>query len=256
MKVLALIPARLASTRFPNKPLAQILEKSMLQHIVERVQLCKEIDQVAVATCDQEIIDHVQSLGHQAIMTSNLHERASDRCAEAVSKIEVAHKTNYDIVVMVQGDEPLFMPETIAETLAHFNDPTVEIVNIMSRIRTMEQFVDKNNVKVVVKQNNDALYFSREPIPSPWRGVANIPMYLQTGIIAFRREVLLRFNLMPETRLEQVESVDMNRVLETGGRIRMVLTEAITIGVDTPQELKDAEILMKNDPTLFQYLKK
>ena len=124
----------------------------------------------------------------------------------------------------------------------------------MSRLRTYEQFIDKNNVKVVVNQNNDALYYSREPIPSPWRGLENVPMYMQTGIIAFRRDVLLRFNRMAETRLEQIESVDMNRVLETGGRIRMVLTEAITIGVDTPQELKDAEELMNADPTMAKYL--
>ena len=168
--------------------------------------------------------------------------------------IEAATGERADVVVMVQGDEPLILPETIAETLGYFSDPTVEIVNIMSRLRTYEQFIDKNNVKVVVNQNNDALYYSREPIPSPWRGLENVPMYMQTGIIAFRRDVLLRFNRMAETRLEQIESVDMNRVLETGGRVRMVLTEAITIGVDTPQELKDAEELMNADPTMAKYL--
>jgi 3-deoxy-manno-octulosonate cytidylyltransferase (CMP-KDO synthetase) len=125
----------------------------------------------------------------------------------------------------------------------------------MSRLRTYEQFVDKNNVKVVVNRNNDAMYFSREPIPSPWRGIAGVPMYMQTGIIAFRREVLLRFNAQAETRLEQIESVDMNRVLELGGKIRMVLTEAITLGVDTPQELMDASELMQGDATMAAYLK-
>jgi 3-deoxy-manno-octulosonate cytidylyltransferase (CMP-KDO synthetase) len=168
--------------------------------------------------------------------------------------IEAATGDRVDVVVMVQGDEPLILPETIGQTLAHFADPAVEIVNIMSRLRTYEQFVDRNNVKVVVNHLNDALYFSREPIPSPWRGVEDVPMYMQTGIIAFRRDVLLRFNHMSETRLERIESVDMNRVLETGGRIRMVLTEAITIGVDTPQELQDAEVLMKDDLTLSQYI--
>jgi len=105
-----------------------------------------------------------------------------------------------------------------------------------------------------VNHNNDALYFSREPIPSPWQGMEDIPMYMQTGIIAFRRNALQRFNQMEETRLEQIESVDMNRVLETGGQVRMVLTESVTIGVDTPQELKDAEKLMNDDPTLARYL--
>jgi 3-deoxy-manno-octulosonate cytidylyltransferase (CMP-KDO synthetase) len=255
MKAIGIIPARLAASRFPNKPMALIHGMPMVGHCYHRTRLAPGLESAYVATCDDEIAGYVRSIGGAAIMTSTSHTRATTRTAEALEHIEKAIGEKVEVVVMVQGDEPLFMPETIAETLAHFNDPTVEIVNIMSRIRTMEQFVDKNNVKVVVNQNNDALYFSREPIPSPWRGVANIPMYLQTGIIAFRREVLLRFNLMPETKLEQVESVDMNRVLETGARIRMVLTEAITIGVDTPQELKDAEILMKNDPTLFQYLK-
>ncbi len=102
--------------------------------------------------------------------------------------------------------------------------------------------------------NNDSLYFSREPIPSPWQGLEEIPMYMQTGIIAFRRDALLQFNQEEETRLEQIESVDMNRVLENGGRIRMVLTELTTIGVDTPEELESAERLMKNDPTLARYM--
>ena len=124
----------------------------------------------------------------------------------------------------------------------------------MSRFRTHETFVNKNNVKVVVKQNNDALYYSREPIPSLWRGLEGVPMYMQTGIIVFRRDTLLRFNTIEESRLEQIESVDMNRILESGGQIRMLLTEATTLGVDTPQELKDAEKIMNGDPTLDQYL--
>ena len=188
-------------------------------------------------------------------MTSATHNRATTRTAEAVEKIENITGEQVDIVVMVQGDEPLIPPETIAKTIDHFGDPEVDIVNIMSRLRNLEQFVDKNNVKVVVNCRMDALYFSREPIPSPWRGVNDVPMYMQTGIIAFRREALLRFNQMSETLLEQIESVDMNRVLETGGRIRMVLTDGVTIGVDTPQELKDAETLMRLDSAVFAYLK-
>ena len=98
------------------------------------------------------------------------------------------------------------------------------------------------------------MYFSRESIPSPWHGIDDVPMYMQTGIIAFRRDTLVRFNQMEETRLEQIESIDMNRVLETGGSIRMVPTEAVTIGVDTPEELSNAEILMNDDPTLSKYM--
>jgi 3-deoxy-manno-octulosonate cytidylyltransferase (CMP-KDO synthetase) len=226
----------------------------MVGHCYHRTRLVSGLAAAYVATCDEEIAEYVRSIGGSAVMTATSHTRATTRTAEAMEHIEAATGERADVVVMVQGDEPLILPETIAETLNHFTDPTVDIVNIMSRLHTHDQFVDKNNVKVVVNQNNDALYFSREPIPSPWRGVDDVPMYMQTGIIAFRRDVLLRFNCMAETRLEKIESVDMNRVLETGGRIRMVLTEAITIGVDTPQELRDAEELMKNDPTLSQYL--
>jgi 3-deoxy-manno-octulosonate cytidylyltransferase (CMP-KDO synthetase) len=254
LKTIGIIPARLAATRFPNKPMAQILGMPMIGHCYHRTRMAPGLAAAYVATCDQEIADYVSSIGGSGVMTSDSHTRATTRAAEAMELIEAASGERAEVVVMVQGDEPLISPETIGQMLAHFTDPAVEIVNIMSRLRTMAQFVDRNNVKVVVNQNNDALYFSREPIPSPWRGLDQVPMYMQTGIIAFRRDVLLRFNRMQETRMEQIESVDMNRVLETGGRIRMVLTEAATIGVDTPQELEDAEVLMKDDSFLSRYL--
>ncbi len=255
MKAIGIIPARLGATRFPNKPMALIHGMPMVGHCYHRTRLASGLTTAYVATCDEEIAGYVRGIGGAAVMTATSHTRATTRTAEAMELIEAANGEQVDVVVMVQGDEPLILPETIAETLDHFSDPSVEIVNIMSRLRTYEQFVDKNNVKVVVNQNNDALYFSREPIPSPWHGVDDVPMYMQTGIIAFRRDVLLRFNRMAETRLEQIESIDMNRVLETGGRIRMVPTESITIGVDTAQELADVGELMKTDLTMTQYLK-
>ena len=244
MKVLALIPARLASTRFPNKPLAQILEKSMLQHIVERVQLCKEIDQVAVATCDQEIIDHVQSLGHQAIMTSNLHERASDRCAEAVSKIEIAHKTNYDIVVMVQGDEPMTDPRMLSDVLRPFtDDPNLQVVNLYADIQPGE-FASTNCVKVVMDLVGNALYMSRAPIPVSMDGIER-PSGKQLGLIAFRRQALQKFTELTPTPLEVNESVDMLRFLEHGIEIRMQRTIYRTHAVDIPSDIAEVERLMK-----------
>jgi 3-deoxy-manno-octulosonate cytidylyltransferase (CMP-KDO synthetase) len=255
MKAIGIVPARLGATRFPNKPLAPILGMPMVGHCYHRTRLAPGLAAAYVATCDEEIAQYVRSIGGSAVMTATTHTRATTRTAEAMQHIETETGERADVVVMVQGDEPLIPPEIISETLRHFSDPNVEIVNIMSRLRTLEQFVDKNNVKVVVDRNSDALYFSREPIPSPWRGLDNVPMYMQTGIIAFRRDVLLRFNSMAETRLEQIESIDMNRVLETGGHIRMVATEAVTIGVDTAQELKDAERLLKSDPSLPRYLK-
>ena len=244
MKVLALIPARLASTRFPNKPLAQILEKSMLQHIVERVQLCKEIDQVAVATCDQEIIDHVQSLGYQAIMTSNLHERASDRCAEAVTKLEKSENTKYDIVVMVQGDEPMTDPRMLSDVLRPFtDDPNLQVVNLYADIQPGE-FASTNCVKIVMDLVGNALYMSRAPIPVSMDGIER-PSGKQLGLIAFRRQALQKFTELTPTPLEVNESVDMLRFLEHGIKIRMQQTIYRTHAVDIPSDIAEVERLMK-----------
>lgn len=254
MKAIGIIPARMGASRFPGKPLATMLGMPMVGHCYHRTRLAPGLDAAYVATCDEPIAEYVRSIGGKAVMTAASHNRATTRTAEALEIIERETGERFDIVVMVQGDEPLISPETIGETLKHFADPAVEIVNVISRLHTLEAFVDKNNVKVVINRNNDALYFSREPIPSPWKGWEHLPRYMQTGIIAFRHDVLLHFNAMQETPLEQYESVDMNRVLETGGRIRMVLTEARTIGVDTAEELVEAEQRLQNDPTLSRYL--
>lgn len=253
MKVIGIIPARMGATRFPGKPLATMLGMPMVGHCYHRTRLAPGLDAAYVATCDEPIAEYVRSIGGKAVMTASSHNRATTRTAEALEIIERETGERVDVVVMVQGDEPLISPETIGETLKHFADPSVEIVNVISKLRTLEAFIDKNNVKVVVDRNSNALYFSREPIPSPWKGWEHLPRYMQTGIIAFRRDVLLRFNAMQETPLEQYESVDMNRVLETGGHIRTVLTEAFTIGVDTAEELAEAEKHLRNDPTLPRY---
>ena len=254
MKAVGIIPARMGSSRFPNKPMATLLGMPMIGHCYHRTNIAPGIEKTCVATCDQVIEDYVQSIGGYAVMTATTHNRATTRTAEALEIVEQQTGQRFDIVVMVQGDEPLISPEAIGQTLQHFEDPTVNIVNIMSRMRTLEAFVDKNNVKVVVNHQGDALYFSREPIPSPWKGWEHLPTYMQTGIIAFRHDALLDFNAMKETPLEQYESVDMNRVLETGGKIRMVPIEDPTIGVDIPAELAEAEIALQDDPYASNYL--
>lgn len=253
MKKIAIIPARMGSSRFPGKPMAKIVGMPMIGHCYYRAKLAQGIDDVYVATCDQEIHKYIESIGGKAVMTADTHTRASTRTAEALEKIEAISQDEVDIIVMVQGDEPIIPPEAISETLHHFTEPGVQIVNIMSKLQTLEAFEDKNNVKVVVDQNNNALYFSREPIPSPWMGWEHIPRYMQTGIIAFRRDMLHRFNSMAESTLEQAESVDMNRVLENGGSIRMVITESFTIGVDTPEELRQVDEILQQDPLVRQY---
>ena len=254
MNVIGVIPARMGSSRFPGKPLERIHGMPMIGHCYHRTALAPGIKKAYVATCDTEIYDYILSIGGNVVMTSNAHTRATTRTAEALEKIEIETGDKVDVVVMVQGDEPLIQPNTIGETILHFKDQSINIVNIMSRLLTKEAFKDENNVKVVVNNRSDALYYSREPIPSPWKGWEEIPRYMQTGIIAFRRNTLIDFNAMKETELEQIESVDMNRVLETGGKIRMVLTESITIGVDVPEELIAVEKIMINDKVMKSYL--
>jgi len=255
MNVIGVIPARMGSSRYPGKPLEKIHGMPMIGHCYYRTAMVPGIDKAYVATCDAEIYDYMLSIGGNVIMTANTHTRATTRTAEAMEKIEVKTGECSDVVVMVQGDEPLIHPDTIGESIQYFQDQSINIVNIMSRLPTKEAFEDKNNVKVVVNNSNDALYFSREPIPSPWKGWEKIPRYMQTGIISFRRDTLMDFNAMEETELEQIESVDMNRVLETGGKIRMVLTDAITIGVDVPEELIAVEKILVTDDVMKTYLK-
>ena len=254
MNIIGVIPARMGSTRFPGKPMKKIHGIPMIGHCYHRTAMALGVDATYVATCDIEIAEYINSIGGRAIMTSNTHTRATTRTAEALEKIEQETGKKVDIVVMVQGDEPLILPETIREVTPEFKDKSVNIVNIMSRLTTEESFKDVNNVKVVIANNNDALYYSREPIPSPWKGWEDIPRYMQTGIIAFRRDILIAFNAMKETQLEQIESIDMNRVLETGGKIRMVLTEATTIGVDVLEELNEVEKILVGDKIMGAYI--
>ena len=254
MNIVAIIPARMGSSRFPGKPLEKIHGMPMIGHCYHRTRLAPGIQKIFVATCDDEIFDYIESIGGNAVMTSIDHTRATTRTAEALEEIEKQSDERVDVIVMVQGDEPTINPETIGKVILNFDDPENDIVNIMSRLTSKEAFEDRNNVKVVVDNKNNALYYSREPIPSSWKGWGHIPRYMQTGIIAFRHDALLRFNAMDETQLEQIESVDMNRVLETGGKIRMVLTDAMTIGVDVPEELEAVAEMLTDDPVMKSYL--
>ena len=189
-------------------------------------------------------------------MTSDTYERASDRCAEALIKLEKANNTRYDIVVMVQGDEPMTHPEMIAEAVQPLlDDPDVKIVNLLGVIKDAAEFEDRNCIKVVCDLKSNALYFSREPIPSRKKGVEDVPMLKQVCIIPFRRDFLLEYNQMEQTPLEIIESVDMNRLLENGIKIKMVLRDEETYSVDTKADLENVNSKMKNDPLLKQYLK-
>jgi 3-deoxy-manno-octulosonate cytidylyltransferase (CMP-KDO synthetase) len=255
MKIIGIIPARLASSRLPQKPFADILGMPMIGHVYHRSKLCTALDEVYVATCDKEIYDYISSIGGKAVMTSDKHERASDRTAEALLKIELETNSKMDIVVMIQGDEPMVTPEMINDSIVPLlNDKSIKITNLMAMMNSIQEHEDPAEVKVVVDKNNFALYFSREAIPSRKKGVDDVPMLKQVCIIPFERDFLLEYNEMEQTPLEIIESVDMNRLLENGIKIKMVFTETETYSVDTPADLRNVNNRMLDDSILKLYL--
>lgn len=247
--IVAVIPARMGSSRFPGKPLASLLGRSMIEHVVRRAAMCDQLNAVYVATCDEEIRTLVEGFGGAVIMTSASHERASDRVAEAAERLQA------EVVVMIQGDEPMITPNMIvAAVTPMLQDPSVKCVNLARRIVSHEEYVDRNTIKVVMNIQGDALYYSRSPIPAVDFASAERPtVFKQVCVIPFRREFLREFARLPQTPLERAESVDMLRVVEHGLRVRLVETEVDTHAVDTPDDLCLVEALMKDDPLLLRY---
>jgi 3-deoxy-manno-octulosonate cytidylyltransferase (CMP-KDO synthetase) len=245
MNILALIPARMGSSRFPGKPMAKILGKPMIGHVYERVAQSNLLSMTAVATCDKVIFDYIESIGGVAVMTADTYDRASDRCAEALLSLEKSNNVRYDIVVMVQGDEPMTHPDMIAEAVKPMlEDASLDITNLLGQIKDSAEFEDRNCIKVVCDLDSNAMYFSREPIPT--RSKADtIPMGKQVCIIPFRRDFLLKYTALTPTPLEIAEAVDMMRVLENGMKVRMVPTRHETQAVDTQADLEKVTRLMQ-----------
>lgn len=245
MNIIALIPARMGSSRFPGKPMKKILNKPMIGHVYERVSKCNLLTKTVVATCDKIIYDYIQSIGGEAIMTGDYHERASDRCAEAIELIEKKDTISYDIIVMVQGDEPMTHPDMITEAVTPMlDDPNIQIVNLFSEIKSIKEFNDRNCIKVVMDQESNAIYFSREPIPTQSK-MNKISKNKQVCIIPFRRDFLKQYTDLNPTPLEIAESVDMMRVIEYGLKVRMVPTKFNTHAVDTENDLHKVSKYMK-----------
>jgi 3-deoxy-manno-octulosonate cytidylyltransferase (CMP-KDO synthetase) len=255
MNIIGIVPARMSSSRLPNKPMADILGMPMIGHVYYRSKMSNILSEVYVATCDKEIFDFVASIGGKAIMTADTHERASDRTAEALLTIEKDTGNKVDIVVMIQGDEPMITPGMIsAAVVPLLNEPDLNITNLMEYMATVEEHDDPAEVKVVVDKLQNAIYFSREPIPSRKKGVSNVPMLKQVCIIPFRRDFLIEYNGMEQTPLEIIESVDMNRLIENNIPIRMVLHEEETFSVDTQLDLDRVNRLMRVDELTKKYL--
>ena len=238
-RVVAIIPARMGSSRFPGKPLAPLLGRPMIEHVLRNAEMCTQLDAVYIATCDEEIKTAVEALGGRVIMTSPTHERATDRVAEAAEQLEA------DIVVMIQGDEPMITPAMITAAITPLlEDRSVECVNLIRRITNQNDYSNPNTIKVVMNLNGDALYFSRAPIPS-LEFTEAAPVFKQVCVIPFRAQFLREFARLPPAPLERAESIDMLRILEHGRRVRLVETTEDTHAVDIPEDLQLVETLME-----------
>lgn len=257
MSAIVIIPSRYQSTRFPGKPLSLLLGRPMIRHVFERSRAAKLVKEVFVATDSRLISDAVGEFGGKAVMTSEKHTSGTDRIAEAVEIIRGSgHEA--DVIVNVQGDEPMIMPEMIDEVVALMEDENAEIGTLVKRIEDPSDIDDPNVVKVVFNEKGYALYFSRSSIPchrdlfgseeykrerAETRKVitSGLFMFKHIGIYAYRTDVLLRFSRLSPSRLEEIEKLEQLRALENGMAIKVKETIYETIGVDTPTDLEKVE---------------
>jgi 3-deoxy-manno-octulosonate cytidylyltransferase (CMP-KDO synthetase) len=232
-RVVVIIPARMASTRLPRKPLADICGKPMIQHVYERARSASRVSEVIVATPDPEVIGAVESFGGQAVLTSDEHRSGTDRLAEAAQSLN-----DDDIVLNVQGDEPLIPSEAIDSLVGPMLAPDApDMVSLMRRI-TGQAAQDPNLVKVVVDNTGKALYFSRAPIPYYRNETPSLATYGHIGLYGYSVASLRKFSRLDPTPLETAESLEQLRALENGWTIRMIETDFDPIGVDTPEDLE------------------
>lgn len=258
MKIAAIIPARYGSTRFEGKPLADILGKPMIQHVYEGVCQSKLIEEVIVATDDQRILEAVKGFGGKGVMTSPAHTTGSDRVAE------VAQRLKSEIIVNVQGDEPLIKGRIIDKALHPLlTDETISISTLMTRIEAVKEWLNPHIVKVVVDQRNFALYFSRSPIPfprdlhierlesNPFGTKRPLPkrIFKHIGVYVYPRKFLLRFSKLKPTPLEKLERLEQLRALENGYRIKLTPVDYEPICVDTPEDIQKVVAFLSQPQT-------
>ncbi len=239
--VAAVIPARMGASRFPGKPMAKILGLPMVEHVRRRAGLCKNIDEVCVATCDREIFDAVTGCGGKAVMTKDSHQRCTDRVEEA------SHRVKADIIVIVQGDEPLLDPRVL-EMLVRpmLDDPKIQCANVLSVISHEKDLLDIDIVKTVIDTRKNVMYYSRAPIPHLRCGKTR-PMYRQTGLSAFTNRFLRLYARLPQTPLEIAESVDFLRIIENRFPVLGVIYKNETVGVDRPDDIARIEAVLRTD---------
>lgn len=241
MKVLGIIPSRYASTRFPGKPLADICGKSMVQRVYEQANATPDVEMVVVATDDNRIVRHVKSFGGNVMLTGSNHANGTSRCHEVVEKLKKQGRY-FDVVMNIQGDEPMIQPEQIKQLIAFFQDKTTDIATLAHPIREVEQLMNPNAVKVVSGVQKQALYFSRQAIPfvrgeKPENWLGRIGFYKHLGIYAYRTAVLNKIVLLPPGSLEQTEKLEQLRWLENGFVVKVGITDYEGVGVDTPEDI-------------------
>jgi 3-deoxy-manno-octulosonate cytidylyltransferase (CMP-KDO synthetase) len=236
MKKLAIIPARYASSRFPGKPLIDLDGKTMVQRVLEGVTNSNQFDEVVVATDDEKIASHIKAIGGKALLTKTTHESGTDRCGEVIESY-----SGFDIVVNIQGDEPLVDPEQLRILLAAFEDSTVEIATLGSPKISAVDILDSNRIKVVLDHQSDALYFSRSPIPYE-RSKEGYPFLKHIGLYGFRSKTLKELVQLSSTLLEKTESLEQLRWMYYGYKIRVVETLIETPNIDTPE---DVEVVLR-----------
>jgi 3-deoxy-manno-octulosonate cytidylyltransferase (CMP-KDO synthetase) len=235
MKIIALIPARFAATRFPFKLMQKIGNKSVIIHTYQNTIATGLFDEVAVVTDSEIIFEEITNAGGKAIMSKLVHESGSDRIAEAILDMEA------DVVINVQGDEPFIDALSLKKLIEAFNDKQVNVASVMKKFTNQANVADVNYVKVVVDKNNNALYFSRSPIPFHRDKSLNAVYFEHIGVYAFRKETLLQFTKWEMTPLEALEKIECLRYLENGVSIKMVLTEHTGVKIDVPEDLAKAQ---------------
>lgn len=249
MKVLAVIPSRYASTRFPGKPLTEIAGKSMIQRVYEQVIKATRISKVIVATDDQRIYDHITDFGGNVMMTSPSHQNGTERCAEVIERLY----DEFDVILNIQGDEPFILPEQVDQLASCFDDEETDIATLIKQTDNSELLHSPNTAKVVYNTHFRALYFSREPIPH-LRGVpkeewaARRVHHLHLGVYGYRRSVLKEIVMLPLSSLESLEMLEQLRWLENGYTISVRLTDYQSVAIDTPEDLTNAEKFLQHFP--------
>jgi 3-deoxy-manno-octulosonate cytidylyltransferase (CMP-KDO synthetase) len=246
MKILGIIPARFESSRFPGKPLIDIAGKSMIQRVYEQCQKSSRLDKVIVATDDQRILDHLKTFGGQGIMTSSTHASGTDRCGEVAE-----HFPEFNILVNIQGDEPMIDPHQIDLLCSCYDDLNTQIATLVKLIHTNEELVNENTPKVILNKNHQAVYFSRATIPylrgkkiDNW--LSEHAFYKHIGIYAFKRQILSEITKLPVSNLEIAEGLEQLRWIENGYPIQAVITTKESQAIDTPDDLIKVLKLLKN----------